>query len=201
MAELSQLAQVVGEVCSDAKQFQIDVSIARGLDYYTGTIFETFLEDLPSIGSVCSGGRYDNLAELFTKQKLPGIGASLGLDRLLAAMQKLDMIPSSKTTANVLIVQFSADQITHYFRLASQLRAAGIAVEVYPEVKKLGNQFKYADRRGFEAVIVAGEDEIKADKVQVKWMLDGSQHEIAIDDSAKQLIEWLQNRKRETQGQ
>lgn len=194
LAELNQLSQVVGEVCSDAKQFQIDVSIARGLDYYTGTIFETFLDDLPSIGSVCSGGRYDNLAELFTKQKLPGIGASLGLDRLLAAMQKLEMIPSSKTTANVLIVQFSADQITHYFRLASQLRAAGIRVEVYPEAKKLGNQFKYADRRGFEAVIVAGEEEINAGKVQVKWMLDGSQHEVDLDDSATKLIDWLKDR-------
>ena len=197
-SELSQLSLVVRDVISDANQFQIDVSIARGLDYYTGTIFETFLDDLPGIGSVCSGGRYDNLAELFTKQQLPGIGASLGLDRLLAAMEQLGMLPESKTTASVMIVQFSAGQLPFYFSLAAKLRAAGIAVEIYPEAKKLGNQFKYADRRGFEAVVVAGEDEIKSSKVQVKWMKDGSQHDVGgLDESASQLVQWLQNRKDE----
>ena len=192
--ELSQMAQHVGKINNVSSQFQIDVSIARGLDYYTGTIFETFLEDLPGIGSVCSGGRYDNLAELFTKQQLPGIGASLGLDRLLAAMEKLEMISASNTTAEVLIVQFSAQQLGYYFQLAANLRAAGINVEIYPEPKKLGNQFKYADRRGFKAVIVAGEDEIKSGKVQVKWMLDGSQQELAVDESASELIQCLSDR-------
>ena len=196
-SELSQLSQVVSDVVADASQFQIDVSIARGLDYYTGTIFETFLDELPGIGSVCSGGRYDNLAELFTKQQLPGIGASLGLDRLLAAMEKLGMLPESKTTAKVLIVQFSADQLPYYFSLAAKLRTAGIAVEIYPEAKKLGNQFKYADRRGFEAVVVCGEDEIQSGKVQVKWMRDGSQHNVELDESATQLVHWLQKREDE----
>ena len=133
-------------------------------DYYTGTIFETFLGDLPGIGSVCSGGRYDNLAELYTKQQLPGIGASLGLDRLLAAMTELKMIPESRTMADVLIVQFSASQLPFYLSLAKQLRSAGIATEVYPDAKKLGQQFKYADRRGFRAVIVAGEERLHPQK-------------------------------------
>ena len=109
---LSQLRDVIAGAeavgITDAN-LQVDVSIARGLDYYTGTIYETFLDDLPSIGSVCSGGRYDNLAQLYTKQELPGIGASLGLDRLLAAMQTLEMLPETRTTADVMIVQFSKE--------------------------------------------------------------------------------------------
>src|SRR5437660_2845698 len=92
-------------------RIKIDLSIARGLDYYTGTIYETFLTDLPGIGSVCSGGRYDNLAGLYTKQQLPGVGASLGLDRLLAAMQELNMLPGATTPAAVLLVQFNAEHL------------------------------------------------------------------------------------------
>ncbi len=192
--EVVQVVEAAHALGIDDRFLNIDVSIARGLDYYTGTIIETFLGDLPSIGSVCSGGRYDHLAELFTKQQLPGIGASLGLDRLLAAMETLNMIPPSKTTADVLIVHFSPDQLSHYLKLAQQLRAAGVAVEVYPEPKKLGSQFKYADRRGIQAVIVAGEDEIANSKVQVKWMADGSQHDFEIHDGTHALIDWLNNK-------
>ena len=101
LSELSDLIKATQAVGVTDEHLNIDVSIARGLDYYTGSIFETFLDDLPGIGSICSGGRYDNLAEIFTKQKLPGIGASLGLDRLLAAMGELGMIPASRTTADV----------------------------------------------------------------------------------------------------
>ncbi len=192
--ELRQIVDTIATVGVGQEHLNIDVSIARGLDYYTGTIFETFLTDLPGIGSVCSGGRYDNLAELFTKQQLPGIGASLGLDRLLAAMETLKMIPPSGTTADVLIVQFSAEYLAHYLKMASILRAAGLAVEVYPEAKKLAQQFKYADRRGFKAVIVAGSDEITAGKVQVKWLEDGSQHQLATADKCCVLVEWLKTR-------
>ncbi len=120
----------------------IDVSIARGLDYYTGTVFETYLNDLPGIGSVCSGGRYDNLAGLFTAQELPGIGASLGLDRLLAAMEELGMIEKVATPAPVFIPYFDPSRLHDYLKLAAVLRAAGIGVEVFPEPKKLGQQLK-----------------------------------------------------------
>lgn len=192
-AELQQIVAAMASI-GVAEQLQIDVSIARGLDYYTGTIFETFLDDLPKIGSVCSGGRYDNLAELFTKQQLPGVGASLGLDRLLAAMGTLEMIPPTRTTADVLIVQFSKEHVGHYLSIANSLRQAGVATEVYPEAKKLGNQFKYADRRGFRAVIVAGEEELAGKKVQVKWMEDGSQHEVATSDNCGELAAWLSDR-------
>lgn len=199
LAELGrdELAQVISGTSTigitDAN-LCIDVSIARGLDYYTGTIVETFLDDLPTIGSVCSGGRYNNLAELYTKQKLPGIGASLGLDRLLAAMQILELIPPTKTTADVLIVQFEKDRLNEYLKLAADLRAAGIATEVYPDAKKLNNQFKYADRRGFRAAIVAGGNEFEAGVVQIKWLADGSQSEIPMTAGSKEIADWLKER-------
>ena len=173
---------------------EIDVSIARGLDYYTGTIVETFLTDLPSFGSICSGGRYDNLAQLYTKQQLPGIGASLGLDRLLAAMQQLDLIPKTKTTAEVMIVQFDKSKLNEYLKLAADLRSAGIAVELYPEPKKLNQQFKYADRRGARAVIVAGTDEFAAGVIQVKWLADGTQTELPLTDGSAEIADWLKTR-------
>ena len=151
-------------------RIKIDVSIARGLDYYTGVIFETTLDDLPGIGSVCSGGRYDNLAGLYTKQHLPGIGASLGLDRLLAAMEQLELLPSATTPASVFIAFFDKDHRDDYLRLAANLRDAGIATEVYPDPKKLGQQLKYADTHGFKFAIVAGGNEWDSGNVQVKTL-------------------------------
>lgn len=138
---------------------RLDLSIARGLDYYTGTIYETFLTDLAGIGSVCSGGRYDNLAALYTKHSLPGVGASLGLDRLLAAMEELKMLPKVATPAPVLLVQFEASRLGDYQRVARSLRAAGIGVEVFPDAKKVGPQLQYAERRGFRLALIAGPDE------------------------------------------
>ena len=148
--------------------YQLDVSIARGLDYYTGVVYETILGDLPSIGSVCSGGRYDNLAGLYTKQHLPGIGASLGLDRLLAALEQLGLIPKTFSTADVFIALFDAERINDYFQLASIVRSAGWSAEVYPEAKKLGPQLKYADQRGFRIALIAGSKELDAGEVQIK---------------------------------
>ena len=193
-AELRTVISATDAVGITGDNLNIDVSIARGLDYYTGTIFETFLDDLPSIGSVCSGGRYDNLAQLFTKQQLPGVGASLGLDRLLAAMQKLEMIPAVKTTADVLIVQFDADNFNDYLKIAAALRAGGIRTEVFPEQKKMDKQFKYADRRGIRFVVIAGADELQAGKVKVKCLADGTQTEIPYsEDSAAELADAIQN--------
>lgn len=196
LQQLTEIVDAAEAVGIDNAHWSIDVSIARGLDYYTGTIFETFLDDLPSIGSVCSGGRYDNLAELFTKQQLPGIGASLGLDRLLAAMQTLEMLPAVSTPADVLIVQFDAAFLNEYLKIAADLRAAGLRVEVFPDAKKLNQQFKYADRRGFRAVIVAGSDEFENEKVQVKWLADGSQSEVPLAADSAELAEWLKGRLR-----
>jgi len=167
---------------------QVDVSIARGLDYYTGVIFETLLDDLPTIGSVCSGGRYDNLAELFTKQELPGIGASLGLDRLLAAMEELEMVAKVRTPAPVFIPYFDRERLGGYLALAAQIRAAGIGVEVYPEPKKLGQQLKYADSRGFSVAVIAGANEFAAQTAQLKNLQSGESEEVSLADGSDALI-------------
>lgn len=174
-----------------ADRLRLDVSIARGLDYYTGTIFETYLDKMPGIGSVCSGGRYDNLAGTYTRQELPGVGASLGLDRLLAAMEELGMLEKVSTPAPVFIPFFDADRIDHYLALAARLRAAGIGVEVYPESKKLGQQLRYADRRGFRVALIMGEDEFAAAMCQVKDLATGSKTSVSLADDARQLIEHL----------
>jgi len=160
---------------------KLDVSIARGLGYYTGVIYETFLDDLPDIGSVCSGGRYDNLAELYTKEKLPGIGASLGLDRLLSALEELGRVANSATPAPLFIPFFDAERLNDYLKLARELRAEGIGVEVYPEPKKLGQQLKYADRRGFRAALILGSQEFAAGTCQLKDLRDGTSHEVPLE--------------------
>jgi histidyl-tRNA synthetase len=148
----------------------IDLSIARGLDYYTGTIYETFLTALPGIGSVCSGGRYDNLASKYTKQVLPGVGASLGLDRLIAAMEELKhpLITGQSTPAQVLVVNFDAARLGDYQRIARALRAAGVNVEVYPDAKKVGQQLGFAEKRGFKVAVIAGDREFAAGVWNVK---------------------------------
>ena len=155
-----------------------DPKIARGLDYYTGTVFETHLTDLPEIGSVCSGGRYDELASLYTKSHLPGIGASLGVDRMLTALGELGRIEARTTPAQVFVPYFSKDRLADYFALARELRSAGLAVEVYPEPRKLGSQLKYADRQGHEVAIIIGDDEWESGMCQLKHLATGESSEV-----------------------
>ena len=166
------------EISMDRVQFE--PSIARGLDYYTGTIYETFLnhEKVSGIGSVCSGGRYDNLAGLFTSQPLPGVGASLGLDRLLAAMGELGMIPSAGTPAPVLVTLFDAAYLGEYLRIGRLLRHGGIETEVYPDTHKLGKQLKYASRKGFRIALIAGSDEFDAGIWQIKDLEKEEQQQV-----------------------
>ncbi|HMC88531.1 MAG TPA: histidine--tRNA ligase, partial [Gemmataceae bacterium] len=156
---LRELVDVAGAAGLTDGQLHLDLAIARGLDYYTGTVYETALTDLPGIGSICSGGRYDNLAGLYTRQPLPGVGASLGLDRLLAAMEELTLLQKVATAAPVFMVQFSAERLVDYLKMAAVLRGAGIGVELYPEAKKVGQQLQYAERRGFQLALIAGPDE------------------------------------------
>ena len=170
-----------------AERIALDVSIARGLDYYTGTIYETFLADLPTIGSICSGGRYDNLAGLFTKEKLPGVGASLGLDRLIAAMEELQLLGKEATPASVLMTQFDADRLGDYLRVSRMLRQAGINVEVFPDAKKLGKQLQYADRKGFRVALIAGSDEFAKQEWQVKELSTGNSSKIAESELVRTL--------------
>ncbi len=158
----------------------IDLSIARGLDYYTGTIYETTLGELPTMGSVCSGGRYDDLASKYTKQVLPGVGASLGVDRLLAAMEQLKhpWLTGHTTPAAVLVIQFDSARLGDYQRIAKQLRAAGIGTEVYPEAKKPKAQFEYADKRGFKLALIAGGDEFSRGTWKIKNLQERVETEV-----------------------
>jgi histidyl-tRNA synthetase len=146
----------------------VDPSIARGLDYYTGLVLETFLDELPTLGSVCSGGRYDNLAGLYTREPLPGVGASLGLDRLLAGLEELGRLSARETPAEIFLVHFDAAHLGDYLRIAAALRAVGLPVEFYPEPRKLGQQLKLAAKRGHRIAIVAGSDEFAKGTVQLK---------------------------------
>ncbi len=173
--------------------YKLDVAIARGLDYYTGVIFETTLNELPSIGSVCSGGRYDNLAELYTKQHLPGIGASLGLDRLLAAMETLKMLAPTRTPAPVLLVYFDKERLHDYLSLAQQIRSHGIGVELYPEPKKLAAQLKYADQRGFQVALIAGSQELDTGTCQVKDLTLKTSREVSWRSDVVDLVAAIQS--------
>ncbi|MDO5309036.1 MAG: histidine--tRNA ligase [Planctomycetia bacterium] len=181
VSELRQILDATKTAGIPAERFAIDVSIARGLDYYTGTIFETFLTEFPQLGSVCSGGRYDNLAELFTKQKMPGVGASLGLDRLFAGLEELGMLEKTATPVSVFIPLFDEALTTQYVVLARQLRERGVGVELYPEPKKLGAQLKYADKKGFRFAIVLGSEEAEQGKVNLKDLQKGDQTDVALD--------------------
>jgi histidyl-tRNA synthetase len=187
-AQLHELLAAASAAGVPDERIKLDVSIARGLDYYTGTIYETFLDALPAIGSVCSGGRYDNLAELFTAQELPGVGASLGLDRLLAAMEELGMVEKIATPAEIFIPYFAADKLHEYLKIAAALRAAGIGVEVYPDAKKLGQQLKYADRRGFRIALIAGSDEFAQQKIQLKDLQKTEKRDVPLDKEFHELI-------------
>ena len=170
VARLRELLAVAAAGGVPEGRVRLDLSIARGLDYYTGTIYETFLTALPGIGSVCSGGRYDNLAGLYTKQVLPGVGASLGVDRLLTAMEELKhpWLAGLTTTAPVLVLQFPGASLVDCVALATAMRKANVGCELYPDGAKLGKQFQYAEKRGHTLAVFAGPEELAAGVVKVK---------------------------------
>jgi histidyl-tRNA synthetase len=151
-----------------AGSFALDPSITRGLDYYTGMVFESFLGDLPDIGSVCSGGRYNELASLYTKQHLPGVGASIGVDRLMAAREELGLTGAGPAQGSVLVLFLEDRLLGRYHEIAQALRGAGIAAEVYPEKKKLAVQFAYAEKKGIPLAVVCGEEEAAAGVATLK---------------------------------
>jgi histidyl-tRNA synthetase len=185
MAAMDRVLSGVRAAGIPEERIRVDVSIARGLAYYTGTVYETFLGALPGIGSVCSGGRYDDLASLYTKQRLPGIGGSLGVDRLIAAMEELGMVDESGATADVFVALFVAERVGDYLRVAADLRSAGLSVELYPEARKLGAQMKYADRRGHRLAVIIGEDEWDRDTAQIKVLATGSSAEVSLSELAQ----------------
>lgn len=141
----------------------LNPAITRGLDYYTGIVFETFLDELPSIGSICSGGRYDNLAGLYMKEQLPGVGGSIGLDRLIAGLEELGLKADKKSYLDAEIFFQNQDKIMYYQRIALHLRNEGIAVEIFPEEKKMNQQYALAEKKNIKwGILVNSDDEEKS---------------------------------------
>jgi histidyl-tRNA synthetase len=186
-AELKEVLNLIHAFGVPESAYALNLSIARGLDYYTGTVYETTLNDHPQIGSICSGGRYENLAGQYTKSHLPGVGISIGLTRLYWQLRDAGLIDSAKSTVDVLVTQMDEAQLPAYLALAGELRGAGIATEVVLEGGKLGKQFKYADRAGIRFVIVLGEDEIARNVVTVKDLRREDQFEVARAELIKTL--------------
>ena len=148
--------------------YRLDPSITRGLDYYTGIVFETFLTDLPQIGSVCSGGRYNDLTSLFSSERMPGVGASIGLDRLQAALAELGTAAGASSTVHALVLCLDEALEAHYQMLAAALRREGLSAEVYPEKAKLTRQFQLAEKKGIPYAIICGSDERARGVVSIK---------------------------------
>ncbi|UGB39131.1 histidine--tRNA ligase [Frateuria soli] len=186
-AELKEVLGLIRDFGVPETHFALNLSIARGLDYYTGTVYETTLNDHPQIGSICSGGRYENLASQYTRSKLPGVGISIGLTRLFWQLRDAGLLGSARSTVDVLVTQMDAAQLPAYLGIANELRAAGIATEVVLESGKLGKQFKYADRAGIRFAVVLGEDELAKGVVTVKDLRRGDQFEVARGELVKAL--------------
>ena len=171
------------------ENYKIDLTIARGLDYYTGTVYETFLNNYREIGSICSGGRYENLAEYYTNKKLPGVGVSIGLTRLFYKLNELNLINVTKKSVADIIIIPMLDDLEEPIKLATGLRNLGINTEIYSNNKKLKAKMKYADKLEIPYVIVIGEDEINNNKIKLKNMETGEEEEIELkaEEIAKKL--------------
>ncbi len=170
--------------------FKVDLTIARGLDYYTGTVYETFLNDYRELGSICSGGRYDNLAEFYTDKKMPGVGVSIGLTRLFSKLTELNILKEKEESISKVLVVSMTDDISRALEVATKTRNGGINTDVYLENKKIKVKFKYADRLKIPYVAVIGEEEEKNGTVTLKNMATGEQKEMTIEN----MIELLKDK-------
>lgn len=187
VAELREVLELVKSLGVPETHYALNFSIARGLDYYTGTVYETTLDDFPQIGSICSGGRYENLASHYTKSKLPGVGISIGLTRLFWQLREADLVDTAESSVEVLVSQMDEERLPTYLAIASELRAGGLNVEVQLEPRKLARQFQYADRAGIRFVVIVGEDEEARGVVSVKDLRRAEQFEVARPDLARTL--------------
>ena len=180
LEELNTVVRYLADFGVPAENFAVDLTIARGLDYYTGTVYETTLLDHPEIGSVCSGGRYDNLAEYYTDRQLPGAGISIGLTRLFYVLGEQGMLNPDLPTApaDVLILPMTED-LSPAIALATQLRQAGIRTQLHCEQKKFKAKMSYADKLGIPYVAFLGEDEIAQGVVKIKDMATGEQQTLS----------------------
>lgn len=182
--ELRELLEYVAAM-GHGDRVEIDLSIARGLDYYTGTIYETFLRGREGSGSIMSGGRYDTLIGVFRKQPVPAVGISLGIDRLFNTLLDLGLVSVGRATAVVMVAVFDPGSAGTASAIASEMRAAGIPTELYPAADKLKRQFKYADKKGIEFVVLAGPDELRAGTVKVKRLETGEERAVERGEIAR----------------
>jgi histidyl-tRNA synthetase len=186
--ELASVVDGIRDFRVPEDSFKIDLSVARGLDYYTGTVYETVLVKHPGIGSICSGGRYDDLASFFTNEKLPGVGLSIGVTRLVSKLIEEGLLKQgAATVAQVLVASMDENRTSDYLRMGTELRNAGIPTEVYLEKARLGNQLKYADKKGFKLAIIAGENEFSENTVQIKDLITGEPSVCPITDMVQQV--------------
>ena len=185
--ELEQVAKNIKVFGVPQENYKIDLTIARGLDYYTGTVYETFLNEYRELGSVCSGGRYENLAEYYTDKKLPGVGISIGLTRLFFQLNDKKIIQAENKSISKVMIISMVDNFEISIKIATKLRNAGINSQIYTNNAKIKNQFKYASKMNIPYVIVIGEDEIKNNLVSFKDMNTGEQKSMKIE----QIIEIL----------
>ena len=186
ISELEELLKYLQDFNIENNHFTIDLSIARGLDYYTGTVFETNIDNYPEFGSICSGGRYENLAEHYTDKKLPGVGMSIGLTRLFDQLRNKNLInPTTNTTLNYLVVYMSENEKDYALKILSLLRKNEIKSDIYTESGKFKSKMNYADKIGVGNIIIVGEDEKAVNELVVKNMITGKQEKININDIEK----------------
>ena len=181
--ELKQVLKYINTFGVPEEYIKIDLTIARGLDYYTGTVYETFLNKYRNLGSVCSGGRYANLAEFYTDRKMPGVGISIGLSRLFFQLVDNNIISAENQSISDVLVISMSDEYERCAEVATKLRENGLNVQINIEEQKLGKKFKYANNICVKYVIIIGEDEIKNDVVTVKNMISGEQETLKLDDA------------------
>lgn len=189
--DTKRLRELRGMMISSGIQdtYVLDTSITRGLDYYTGVVYETFLNQLPSIGSVCSGGRYDNLAGLYMKEKVPGVGASIGLDRLIAGLEQLDLTGKKGSYLDAEIFCLDANLSIEYQKTAFKLRNKGINVEVFPDAKKMGQQYAVAEAKCIPWGILIKEEDARNGTLTLKNLLNREQFEgLTAEQAAEKII-------------
>ena len=186
--ELKTVTRYLADFGVPEENFAVDLTIARGLDYYTGTVYETEMTEHPEIGSVCSGGRYDNLAEYYTDKQLPGVGISIGLTRLFYVLNEQGLLSDELITApcDALVIPMTED-MGFAVAAATALRSAGIRTQLYGEKKKFKAKMSYADKLSVPFVILVGEDEIKENVVSVKDMLTGEQKKLTFAQAAEEI--------------
>lgn len=186
--EVAQVIETLRLLGVPEEEFTVDLGVVRGLDYYTGTVYETILVDHPELGSVCSGGRYDDLAGLFTTTRLPGVGISIGLTRLFWQLRELGKVGAAPSTVLAYVTLMDPEGLAYALDVASRLRAAGIATDVALEPDRLGKQLRYAHRAGIRFALIAGADERERSTVTVRDLEQQHQTEVPLTEVVDHLL-------------